>query len=319
MVSAVLLCAECPHPKRQSGLAKSLAAPILQPSELVSFFGLRLMLLRAAIIYCLAVSTILFGGIALWQRIEIAAGRATVADLMEQAQRLQLDFDKAAIEASSAKRVAEAAQDSLQRELASRPAEPDQSGLAEQLATLSHERDAARAQASGLAEKADALGREAERAKAALSALQKALEEAKRASADADAARLAAELELSGFKAKAISALPGNAREPESAGEAPITEAEVVPPAAAPSPSAPVAAEPSATTDKGATQAPAGELQPAAVPVPVVPAPPGHAAGKGSAAPRSQANAPPSPVKKAAKKRPSKAQSESGIGTFFPF
>ncbi|MEQ1718985.1 MAG: hypothetical protein ABL907_23875 [Hyphomicrobium sp.] len=76
------------------------------------------MLLRAGIIYALAVICLLFAALAAWQRLEIFANSENLTMLAERAERLQGELDAAVLASRSAERRAMVAEDSLARQSA---------------------------------------------------------------------------------------------------------------------------------------------------------------------------------------------------------
>ncbi len=282
------------------------------------------MLIRATLIYCLAVSTLLFAAVALWQRIELGASLHTLADLTARAESLQRDLDSARTEAASAKRLAEAAEDSFNR-LAAREAEkPGLAQLSEQLAAAARDRDVARAEAAALLRDAEAATQKTGRMKEELTALRAELADARRANEDAVAARLTAERDLLAVRS-ALGKDAAQSQQSVSTGAVPAAD----PPASQPvSPSQPAAVEPAAVepaasaaeaakggnpTERQAAVEQEGTLEPTAGAAAAGAA----GAGKSSAvvAPKKLA---PAQVKKSAGKRREKPKA-SASGSFFPF
>lgn len=264
------------------------------------------MLIRAALIYCLAVSTVLFAAIAAWQRIEIAASHDSLAALTERAESLQRDFDRASADAASAKRLAEAAQDSLARSKASHAERPDADQLSQQLADISRDRDAARSEAAALAREAGAGRQEAARMKDELANLQLALEEARRANDEAEAARMSADKELQALRAAMLEKAPaslvtGTVLPPKS----PVAEAAMASPGAAGAQPGQVADAPAKADLRRAAEAREASLIPSAA-----------ATQPAAAAPESETVA---PAKKAASKRRKKPKAAASEAFAFPF
>lgn len=146
------------------------------------------MLLRAGLLYFLAVSSLLLGLLAGWQRLELGAGRETAGNLARRIERLTAELEGAQLKASSAERRALVAEDSL-----SRFAQPAVAPPPEELARLrfdleeaGRERDAARTEAHVLAGQLEGARKALQAAEAAR---DDALEDARLAEGEVKAAR----------------------------------------------------------------------------------------------------------------------------------
>ena len=51
------------------------------------------MLFRAALIYCLAVTSLLFGVLSVWQRLELSASKQTTANMARRMERQNANLD----------------------------------------------------------------------------------------------------------------------------------------------------------------------------------------------------------------------------------
>jgi hypothetical protein len=283
------------------------------------------MLIRATLIYCLAVSTLLFAAVALWQRIELGASKDVLATLAERADRLQRDLDRTNADAASAKRLAEAAEDSLMRATAREAEKPDLAQVAGQLSAMTQDRDAARAEAAAALREAEAGRQRVARMKDELTTLRAELAEARRAGEDAIAARMTVERDLLAVR----SALGKDAPPSLATGAVPAAK----PPkaqTAAPAPAAATArseGEAGNAGDAGDVKSKAGEQRAAVQPQGGVlepsgaPAKASSAAGTGTAgtAPAAKSKSAPAPVKKAASKRRAKPKASASNSSFFPF
>lgn len=151
------------------------------------------MLLRAALLYCLAVFSVVFAGATVWGRLELKAAREVSAELTEHVQQLQKTLDSEMLKVEAAERRALVAEDSLQRAnetQAKFEADANETRLrfASELAAALRDRDAAKAEMtkiSGELENARGLLRVAEKAAAA------AREDAEQARSKAEAAMAA--------------------------------------------------------------------------------------------------------------------------------
>lgn len=277
------------------------------------------MLIRATLIYCLAVSTLLFAAIALWQRIEIAAGHHELATLADRAERLQRDLDRTNADAASAKRLAEAAEDSLMRATAREAEKPDLAQVAEQLSAMTQDRDTARAEAAVALREAEAGKQRVARMKDELTTLRAELAEALRAGEDAIAARMTAERDLLAVR----SALGKDAPPSLATGAVPAAK----PPKAQTAAPSPAAAAARLENDAGAgNKSKAGEQRAAIQPQSGAIEPSGTPAkastggtGTAGAAPASKSKSAPATVKKAASKRRAKPKASASNSSFFPF
>lgn len=114
------------------------------------------MLLRASMIYGLAVVCVLVVVLAVWQRMELGANRETYLALTGRIERLQSDLDSARMELASAERRAAVAEDALTRARTAfgtaLPGDASEERLALDLAEATRERDAARSEALALAQ-----------------------------------------------------------------------------------------------------------------------------------------------------------------------
>ena len=280
------------------------------------------MLIRATLIYCLAVSTLLFAAVALWQRIELGASKDVLATLAERADRLQRDLDRTNADAASAKRLAEAAEDSLMRATAREAEKPDLAQVAGQLSAMTQDRDAARGEAAAALREAEAGRQRVARMKDELTTLRAELAEARRAGEDAIAARMTVERDLLAVR----SALGKDAPPSLATGAVPAAK----PPkaqTAAPAPAAATARSEGEAGDAGDVKSKAGEQRAAVQPQGGVlepsgaPAKASSAAGTGTAgtAPAAKSKSAPAPVKKAASKRRAKPKASASNSSFFPF
>lgn len=73
------------------------------------------MLLRAALLYCLAVFSFIFAAATIWGRFELSAVREASAELAGHVQQLEKDLDAERLKVEAAERRAMVAEDSLQR------------------------------------------------------------------------------------------------------------------------------------------------------------------------------------------------------------
>ena len=155
------------------------------------------MLLRAALLYCLAAFSFIFAAATVWGRFELSAVREASAELAQHVQQLQKDLDGERLKVEAAERRALVAEDSLQRssdKQAKFEADASETRMkfAAELAAALRDRDAAKAELtklSGELENARGLLRVAEKAAAA-------------ARADADQARSKAEAAIAAAAVK---------------------------------------------------------------------------------------------------------------------
>lgn len=259
------------------------------------------MLLRAAVIYSLAVSTMLFAAVALWQRVELGARRHDFVAMDERLQRLQRDLDTAVADTASAKRAAEAAQDDLQRAIAAhnqaaQNQAKDQAPLIETVSSLTRERDAARAEAAALARKAAAAAEQTARLQEQIKVLETQLAEERRAKEEAMAAR----------SGDASPAPAGQAQAGDGAGRDLATGA--IPPVPAPNTRAAQPAEAKAEPPASQEEAPkSGAIEPSA------------ASAEDAPASTAEPRRPSSKDKKTASKRRKAPAKPASEGSFFPF
>lgn len=73
------------------------------------------MLLRAALLYCLAVFSFIFAAATIWGRFELTAVREASAEMAGHVQQLEKDLDAERLKVEAAERRAMVAEDSLQR------------------------------------------------------------------------------------------------------------------------------------------------------------------------------------------------------------
>ncbi len=167
------------------------------------------MLLRAGLLYILGVASLLLGGLAAWQGLQLANLKDGAVTLAERTARTQRDLDAARLEAEAAQRRALVAEDKLSRTGATTVADgdsgqPGAAGSAEvetlrrDLADAQRERDAARTEAHELAGELAAVrsaseqpgaGKDVESAREQINKLSNELEEARRSLLQATSVR----------------------------------------------------------------------------------------------------------------------------------
>lgn len=152
------------------------------------------MLLRAGLIYCLAVSSLVFGLIAVWQRLEIGAGRDNVTVLSQRVEQLRQELRDEKVKLESAERRALVAEDSLERVTTHQTQTDDDARfkLSGELAAALQERDAARGDALKLAATLEHTQRALREAEAARDAALAAERVARAKSEEVEAAAAAA-------------------------------------------------------------------------------------------------------------------------------